>query len=59
MWDIKDQTKHNNTYNGNFSSFNRIKRGSFVRSDDAIETIKCHIDYEVGTTHGRSEESCA
>ena len=28
------------TSNGDLSSFNRIKRSSFVRSDDAVETFK-------------------
>ena len=44
MWDIKDQTKQNNANNCNISYFNRINRGSFVRSDDAVETIKRHAE---------------
>ena len=29
-----------------------------MRSDDAVETIKRHAEYAVGTTHSRREESC-
>ena len=39
---------NNNTYNNNSSPFNGIKRSSLVGSDDAVETFKCHAEYEPG-----------
>ena len=45
MWYIKNYTEYNNTKNCDFSSFNRIKRSSLVRSDDAVETSECHVEY--------------
>ena len=49
MWNINQNTEDYDGGNGNFSSFNRIKRSSFVRSDDAVETIERHAEYKEST----------
>ena len=57
---IEDYTKYKNTQNGELSSFNRIKRSSLVWSNDAVETIEGHAEYEEGAAqcggegHGNS-----
>ena len=43
-------TKHKDTYYSDLGSFNRIKRDSLVRSDDAVETFKRHAEDEESTT---------
>ena len=56
MRNIVQETKCDNKYNGDFGSFNRIKRSSLVRSDDAVETIKRHAEYEESWTECEQEE---
>ena len=56
MWSIVYYAKHNNTQNGDLSSFNCIKWSSFVGSDDAVETFERHAEYEEGPTQGASPE---
>ena len=34
--------EYNNTYDGNFSPFNRIKRSRLMRFDDAVESVEGH-----------------
>ena len=46
MGHIKSYTEHHYTAYGDLGSFNRIKRSSLVRPDDAVETIKRHAQYE-------------
>ena len=53
MRNIIQHTKYKNTYNGNLSSFNRIKRGCLVGPDDAVETFKRHGEYEESATQTR------
>ena len=50
MWYVKCDTDTDNAQNSNLSSFNRIKRSSLVRSNDAVETFKCHVQYEESAT---------
>ena len=46
---IVQNTENYNTHYCDFSSFNRIKRSSLVRSDDAVESVKSHIYNEEST----------
>ena len=39
-------TKYNSTRNGDLSLLSCVDGGSFVRSDDAVETFKRHAQYE-------------
>ena len=50
---VKQDTDDYNKYNSNFNSFNRIKRSCFVRSNDAVESVERHAEYEESTAHGR------
>ena len=45
MGNIKNQTKYDNADYSNFSSFNRIKRSSLVRPNDAVESVESHTEY--------------
>ena len=49
MWNIEHKTEWYNTHNGNLSSFNRIKRSSLMRSNDAVETVEGHTEDEQNT----------
>ena len=40
------KAKNNRTRNGDSSFLSRVDGGSFVRSDDAVETLKRHAQYE-------------
>ena len=50
-------TKYHNNKNIHLSSLNRIKRGSFVRPDDTVETFKRHTEYEESTAHNRYQHN--
>ena len=56
MRKIINDTEDYNTYDSNLSSFNRMKWGSLVRPDDAVETFKSYIGYEESTAHSTAEE---
>ena len=56
MRKIINDTEDYNTHDSEFSSFNRIKRGSLVGSDDAVETFKSYNGYEESTAHSTAEE---
>ena len=51
------KTNNDNDYYGNLSSFNRIKQSCLVRSDDAIEAIKSHAEYEQSTPEEAHEDT--
>ena len=42
-----NNTNKYNAQNSDLSSFNSVKRGSFVGSEDTVETFKRHHDYEI------------
>ena len=46
---IQNANKHD-TDNSDFSSFNCVKRSSLVRSNDAVESVECHTEYQKSTT---------
>ena len=50
MWYIKQSTHFQNAHNCDSCSFNCIEWGSLVRSDDAVETFKHHVEYEESAT---------
>ena len=51
MKNVENFTDNNYNYYRSFGSFNRIKRSSLVRPDDAVQTFKHHAEYEESTVH--------
>ena len=51
MRDVKKSEKYKDGYYSDLSSFNRIKRSSFVGPNDAVETFKRHREYQPSTGH--------
>ena len=53
MWKVENETKDDNTNNSNFGSFNRVKRSSLVRHNDAVESVERHAEYQKSTEEKR------
>ena len=54
---FKETSKNDYDYYGDFGSFNRIKRSSHMRSDDAVESIERHAGDEEDTAHGGRQKN--
>ena len=56
MRQVENCKKYKDADNGTLSFLYCVERGCFVRSDDAVETFKCHAQNEKSTGHWSSKE---